>query len=62
MKPKKFLGILYAKDLLKPEAKRGKFDLAKITRKAELVPDSQSLLSLLRGNEGSQNTYCLNCE
>jgi Mg2+/Co2+ transporter CorC len=46
---KKFFGILYAKDVLKGNnTKKEKFDLAKLCRKAALVPDSQSLLSLLR--------------
>lgn len=46
---KKFFGILYAKDLLKSSsAKKEKFDVTKLCRKAALVPDSQSLLSLLR--------------
>ena len=45
---KKYPGILYAKDLLESELKKGRFKLSNLLRKPFVVPETQSLLTLLR--------------
>jgi CBS domain containing-hemolysin-like protein len=46
---KKFIGLLYAKDILKSTVKKlKKFTLKDYTRSIQVVPETQSLLSLLR--------------
>ncbi len=42
------VGVLYVKDLIKTFAKKEKFDLEKIIRKAFFVPESKRIDSLLR--------------
>jgi len=46
---KKYVGLLYAKDIIGcTDSKKQKFHLEEYTRKLQFIPESQSLLSLLR--------------